>query len=86
MRIYRADRYGAMIPKVTRTARKRLSKNRWHSAMIKIRCGDSNLTLTICLPERHEPGGHMEIGGVNASRQFWRKILLPLLEARKETP
>ena len=79
MRLYRADRYGAMIPKITRIARKRLSKNRWRSAMIKIRCGDCPLTLTICPPERREPGAHIEIGGVNASRHFWRKILLPLL-------
>lgn len=65
-------------PKLRIWHRKRKGLN---SARYLIKCGDCDQKLEIYYSG---DGNLLEIGGINASRKEWRKILLQLLKDKKK--
>lgn len=73
-RMYQHDKDGNPIPRIYRRA----SKGK-RSPRLLVKCGDCQQSLEIYYGHDRGVDFGIEINGVLASREEWRKILLPLL-------
>ena len=59
----------------------RKDRKKFMSGYYRVKCGDCNGKVTICPGDKECP--MIEIGGVNASAEEWRRLLIPILNLRK---
>ena len=69
--------HGGFVPRVTLRAKRRRSKRTFVSPCFLVRCGCCAESVEITYGT---DDNFVEINGVSAAREEWRKILLPLLE------
>ncbi|MDO8599438.1 MAG: hypothetical protein Q7S02_04980 [bacterium] len=78
-----SDMDQALPLRITRRKARRTSPRRVIAARVRVRCGCCDEVLEIY--HDHEPTGNihmdsLEINGVEATLDQWRKVLLPLLD------